>query len=69
MKFFDLCDAPPTKKPFTLSIFFRTLIFFELTEPPYRTFIPFTFFLINLTISKISEFFGIKPLPIDQTGS
>ena len=54
-----------------LSIFFKLLIFFGLTEPPYKTFgdVSLNLLLINFIILKRSWDFGISPLPIAQTGS
>ena len=42
-----------------------------LTDPPYRIFGDFlpNLFLIKETDFNKSSYFGIKPVPIDQTGS
>jgi len=69
MNFFGTCDAPPIRNPSIISIFFKSLIFFGFTDPPYKTFVFLTLFLIKLTVSSNSDFFGIKPVPIAQTGS
>ena len=52
-------------------ISFNSSIFLLFTEPPYKT---FGVFLPNLLLINEIEFvrsfdFGIKPVPIDQTGS
>ena len=51
MNFFESKEAPPTKKPSMLSIFFNKFIFFKLTDPPYKTFTPLILLLINLIVS------------------
>ena len=74
MKFCVFNDAPPIKNPSQQSIFFKLDIFFDETEPPYKT---GTFFLKSFLIKsliflkKLSKytFFGIMPVPIDQIGS
>ena len=50
---------------------FKSLIFFGLTEPPYRTLgvLFLNLLLINLTVSKRSFDLGMEPLPIAHTGS
>ena len=37
MKFCVFNDAPPIKNPSQQSIFFKLDIFFDETEPPYKT--------------------------------
>jgi len=46
-------------------------MFWGFTEPPYKTFgdLALNLLLINSTILKRSCDFGIRPLPIAQTGS
>ena len=71
INFFESCDAPPTKKPSMILIFFNCLMLSPFTEPPYKIFGGFlpNLFLIN-EIDFIKSFvFGINPVPIDQTGS
>ena len=64
-------DAPPIKKPSILLISLKIVIFWGFTEPPYKTFgdLSLNLLLINSTVSKRSWGFGIRPLPIAQTGS
>ena len=71
MNFFELCEAPPIKKPSRLLIFFRSPMFCGFTDPPYKIFgnLPLNFFFINFTVSSSSLVFGILPVPIDHTGS
>ena len=45
------------------------MIFLGLTDPPYKTLFFLNFFLIKFIVLKRSLVFGIKPVPIDQTGS
>ena len=71
MNFFTFCDAPPIKNPSRLTIFFNSLIFFGLTDPPYRIFGGFDLncFFIKAIVCSRSLILGILPVPIDQTGS
>ena len=68
-------DAPPIKKPSILSILIKFFIFFELTEPPYKTFdfenlfYLFKVYFINLMFSIRLFSVGIIPVPMDHTGS
>ena len=64
-------EAPPIKNPSMLLITFKSLIFWGLTEPPYKIFgdLPLNLLLINSTVFRRSFDFGIIPVPIAQTGS
>ena len=50
---------------------FNLVIFFGLTDPPYRTLgdLLLNLPLINSTVSERSFNLGIRPLPMAQTGS
>ena len=75
MNFFVLKDAPPIRKPFISFIWVSSFAFLGLTEPPYSILIFIDFFnLVNIFLILFifllnSKFFGIMPVPIDQTGS
>ena len=69
MNFFASWEAPPIKKPSIFSINFNSLIFLEFTDPPYKTFKFLYLFFIKVIILINSLDFGIKPVPIDHTGS
>jgi hypothetical protein len=69
-KFFWILRCSTYQKTINIINFFNSLIFFGLTDPPYKTFGDFFFFfLIKFIVSKRSFDFGINPVPIDQTGS
>ena len=48
MNFLGSCEAPPIRNPSIFFIDFNSFIFFGFTEPPYKTLIFLTFFLIKL---------------------
>ena len=71
INFFGFCEAPPTKKPSMPVIIFNLSTLLTFTDPPYKI---FQDFLLILLFMKAIDFFrssdfGIKPDPIDHTGS
>ena len=52
MNLFGLCEAPPIKKPSMLLISFKSLIFWGLTEPPYKTFGDLSLNLLLILLQK-----------------
>ena len=71
INFLAFWDAPPIKKPSILLISLKIVIFWGFTDPPYKTFgnLSLNLLLINSTVLKRSWDFGMRPLPIAQTGS
>ena len=68
---FEFCEAPPIKNPSIPVIIFNLSTLLLFTDPPYNIFIdllPNLLFIYAIDFINSSDF-GIRPDPIDHTGS